>query len=49
MIEIPANPDFSNSDFLDENGDYKEPDVYSGFDMFYSLVLMNLKEVFDEE
>lgn len=47
-VEIPTNPDFKYSDFLDEDGNYKDPEVYSGFDMFYSLVLMNLKEVFDE-
>lgn len=47
-VEIPTNPDFKYSDFMDENGNYKEPEVCSGFDLFYSLVLMNLKEVFDE-
>ena len=47
-VEIPTNPGFKYSDFLDEAGNYKEPEVYSGFDLFYSLVLMNLKEVFDE-
>ena len=26
----------------------KEPDIISGFDIFYSLVLANLKDIFDE-
>lgn len=48
MVEIPTNPDEVNEPFFDENGEYKEPDVISGFDMFYSLVLVNLKDIFDE-
>jgi hypothetical protein len=48
MVEIPANPDYKYSDFLDDKGNYKEPEVYSGFDLFYSFVLMNLKEILDE-
>ena len=48
MVEIPANPDYKYSDFLDDKGNYKEPEIYSGFDLFYSLVLMNLKEIIDE-
>ena len=49
MVEIPTNPDLENESFFDENGNYKEPDVISGFDMFYSLVLFNLKDIFDGE
>jgi hypothetical protein len=48
MVEIPTNPDMDYDSFLDENGQYKEPDVISGFDMFYTLVLANLKDIFDE-
>ena len=48
MVEIPTNPDMVNEYFLDDNGEYKEPDVISGFDMFYTLVLANLKDIFDE-
>lgn len=48
MVEIPTNPDMVNESFLDDNGEYKEPDVISGFDMFYTLVLANLKDIFDE-
>ena len=48
MIEIPSNPDFKYTDFLDEKGDFKEPDVFTGFDLFYSLVLTNLKEIYEE-
>ena len=48
MVEIPTNPDVVNDPFLDENGEYVEPEVISGSDMFYSLVLLNLKDIFDE-
>ena len=48
MVEIPTNPDMVNESFLDDNGEYKEPDVISGFDVFYTLVLANLKDIFDE-
>ena len=48
MVEIPTNPDMVNESFLDDNGEYKEPDVISGIDVFYTLVLANLKDIFDE-
>ena len=48
MVEIPTNPEIINESFFDEKGEYKEPDVISGFDMFYTLVLANLKDIFDE-
>ena len=48
MVEIPTNPDMVNESFLDDNGEYTEPDVISGFDVFYTLVLANLKDIFDE-
>lgn len=48
MVEIPTNPDIDNESLFDENGEYKEPDVISGFDMFYTLVLANLKDIIDE-
>lgn len=48
MVEIPTNPDIVNESLFDENGEYKEPDVISGFDMFYTLVLANLQDIFEE-
>lgn len=48
MVEIPTDPDIENESFFDENGEYKEPEIISGFDIFYSLVLANLKDIFDE-
>ena len=47
-VEIPTNPDIENESLFDENGEYKEPHVISGFDMFYTLVLTNLKDILDE-
>ena len=47
-VEIPTNPDIENDSLFDENGEYKEPHVISGFDMFYALVLTNLKDIFEE-
>lgn len=48
MVEMPTNPDIDNESLFDEKGEYKEPDVISGFDMFYTLVLANLKDIIDE-
>ncbi len=48
LVEIPTNPDYKYDDFIDEDGIYHEPEIFSGFDMFYSLVLTNLKDIIDE-
>ena len=47
-IEILASPPEYLDILLDEEGNYNSPDdVISGTQMFYSLVLANLKDIFD--
>lgn len=49
-IEIPTSPPEHLDFLLDDEGNYNPPDdVISGTQMFYSLVLANLKDIFDEE
>jgi hypothetical protein len=49
-IEIPTTPSEDLDMLLDEEGNYNPPDdVISGTQMFYSLVLANLKDIFDEK
>ena len=48
MVEIQTNPDIENDSLFDENEEYKEPQVVTGFDMFYALVLTNLKDILEE-
>lgn len=48
MVEIPTNLDIVSESLFDEKGEYKDSHVISGFDVFYTLVLTNLKDIFDE-
>lgn len=47
-VELPTTPSEELEKFYDENGDYIQPDVVTGTELFYSLVLDSLKDVFDE-
>lgn len=49
-IEIPTSSSEDLDTLLDDEGNYNPPDdVISGTQMFYSLVLANLKDILDEE
>lgn len=48
-VELPTSPPDELAAFVDEEGNYNPPeDVISGTKIFHSLVLNNLKEIFDE-
>jgi hypothetical protein len=47
-VELPTTPSEDLEKFYNENGDYNPPDVVTGTELFYSLVLDSLKDVFDE-
>lgn len=44
-VELPTSAPEELNNFIDENGKYNEPDVISGTQLFYSLVLENLKDI----
>ena len=46
-VELPTSTEFELKDFLDDEGNYKQPEVYTGTDLFYTLVLSNIKDIFD--
>ena len=49
-IEIPSSPTEDLYILLDDEGIYNPPDdIISGTQMFYSLVLANIKDIFDGE
>lgn len=48
-VELPTSPPEDLAAFVDEEGNYNPPeDVISGTKIFHSLVLNNLKDIFDE-
>jgi len=44
-VELPTSSDFELKDFLDDEGNYKQPEVYTGMDLFYALIINSLEEV----
>lgn len=48
-VELPTSPPEDLAAFFDDEGNYNPPeDVISGTQLFHSLVLNNLKDIFDE-
>ena len=47
-VELPTSAPEELKNFIDKNGKYNEPDVISGTQLFYSLVLENLKDIITE-
>lgn len=48
-VELPTTPPEDLAAFMDEEGNYNPPeDVIPGIQIFYSLVLENIKDIFNE-
>lgn len=47
-IELPTSPETELEKFVDDKGNYCPPEVYTGTELFYTLVLSNLNDIFNE-
>ena len=47
-VELPTSPEIELNKFVDEKGNFNPPEIITGTDVLYSLIVSNLEDIFDD-